>query len=99
MAPKLVLASEGSSEIERMRVKRLPMNIMKPVKVKEVVITKDDRYTIRGFVMTVCPVEKTESGKDFEVRLLRNREVIVTFVSVDGRKLYPKRGERLETLE
>ena len=99
MAPKLVLANKGLSEIERTRVKRLLMNIMKPVKVKEVVITKDDRYTIRGFVTTVCPVEKVESGKDFEVRLSRNHAVSVTFVSVDGRKLYPKKGQTLQTLE
>jgi len=99
MAPKLVPASESSSEIERVRVKRLLMNIMNPVKVKEVVITKDDRYTIRGFVTTVCPVEKVESGKDFEVRLSRNHVAIVTFVSVDGRKLYPKKGQRLQKLE
>jgi len=95
----MVLASEGSSEIERMRVKRLLMSIMKPVKVKEVVITKDDRYTIRGFVTTVCPVEKVESGKDFEVRLSRNHAVNVTFVSVDGRKLYPKKGQIPQTLD
>ncbi len=55
------------------------------------VITQVDRNTVRGVLMTICPVEKTESGRDFEVGLAENEGGPIKYVIVDGRRLLPSK--------
>ena len=56
---------------------------------KSLAITKSDGYTVEGVLLTVCPVERRQSGKDFEVDLAGNGESSVTYVIVDGERLRP----------
>jgi hypothetical protein len=86
----MVLASEGSSEIERMRVKRLLSDLLKPVKVKDITITSSNRYALHGRVRSYCPIEKTESWKDFDVSLEEGDPSKVGRVIVDAKKLFPR---------
>ena len=67
-------------------------DLLKPVKVKKVVVTKSDKYTVRGIVLMVCPLEKRESDRDFEIGLDGDATDRVQYVVVDGRRLFPKRG-------
>ena len=55
------------------------------------VITKMEGSTVYGVVITMCPIERRESGRDFEVGLAANHGSSITYVSVDGRRLIPKR--------
>jgi len=73
------------------RLKKLFRKLLKPLGVKSLVITHADRYTVRGVLMTVCPIEKRESGRDFEIGLEGKPGGSILYVSVDGRRLFPKR--------
>ena len=66
--------------------------LLKPLRVKSLVITRADKYAVRGIVLTECPIERRESGKDFEVELSGDDGGSITSVKVDGKKLKPLRS-------
>lgn len=76
---------------QRLRLTKLLRELMKPVILKRVIVTHSDRYAVRGIVLTVCPIEKREAGVDFEVVLEGNRPNSIQRVTVDGRRLFPRR--------
>ena len=53
-------------------------------------VTKSDSFRVRGIMVTRCPVEETESGKDFEIKLDERDPDVIRSVTVDGRRLLPK---------
>ena len=65
-------------------------DLMKPLKVTRLSITKADGTSVRGILMTACPLEKSEAAKDFEVRFSEDRRGL-TYAVVDGRILLPRR--------
>ena len=77
-----------------MRLRKLLRDLLKPATLKSLVITKADRYHVQGFLLMVCPVEKGEAGRDFEVGLTGNQRGEVTYVLVDGRRLLPRAAKR-----
>lgn len=83
---------EGAAQELQPRLKRLFRELLKPLRVKSLEITKADRYSARGVVLTVCPIEKRVSGKDFEVGLGADPLGSIEHVTVDGKRLYPKRS-------
>jgi len=85
------LAQEESARDLRLKVRKVLENLLKPVRVKSLTITKADRYTVQGILVTACPIEKTELGRDFEVGLAGDEESSIRYVTVDGRRLLPKR--------
>lgn len=90
----MVLREEHSDQELRLRLRREFKDLLKPIKVKDLEITHANRYAVRGVVLTVCPIERTESGKDFEVGLSQNREGAISYVLVDGKRLFPSRAKR-----
>jgi hypothetical protein len=72
------------------QLKKVLGGLLEPVKVKGIIVTNSGRYAIRGIVITECPVEKRESGKDFEIVLEENDPNAIQRVIVDGRRLLPK---------
>jgi hypothetical protein len=87
----LGLSEENTARDLQLRLRATFRDLLKPVRVKSVVITKAERNAVRGILMTACPIEKGESGKDFEVGLEGNKGGSITYVSVDGRRLIPRR--------
>lgn len=85
------LAEQETTRELQLKLRKVFKGLLKPVKVKSIVITKMDRYSVHGFLLTVCPIEKRESGRDFEVGLEGNKEGSILSVSVDGRRLLPRR--------
>ena len=79
------------------KLKRVLRDLLKPLKVKSLVITKSEKNTVRGIVMTVCPIEKRESGTDFEVGLADDEGGSIRYVLVDGRRLLPRRNKTRES--
>lgn len=75
-----------------MRTARTLADVLKPLKVKSLVITRADKYAVRGIVLTECPIERRESGKDFEVELSGDDDGSVASVKVDGKKLMLQRS-------
>jgi len=90
----MVLSEERPSRELELRVRRELRELLKPVKVKGLEITHVSRYNVRGVVLTVCPIERTESGKDFEVGLSQEAEAAISYVLVDGKRLFPSRAKR-----
>jgi len=88
----MALAEDESTRDVQLGLRKLLGDLLKPVRVKGLVITGSDKYTVRGFVVTVCPIEKTEAGRDFEVGLEGNHEGSILYVSVDGKRMLPKRA-------
>jgi hypothetical protein len=84
------VVQEESARDLQLGLRRMFKDLLKPVKVKSLVITKADRYTVRGIVLTVCPIEKREFGKDFEVGLGGDKGNSIRYVIVDGRRLLPR---------
>ena len=64
---------------------------------KRLIITSRDKYTVHGIALTECPIERTESGKDFEVGLDENDRGSIQYVSLDGRKVFPMRTKPKES--
>jgi hypothetical protein len=87
----VVLTEEESTQELQLRLTRVLKDLMKPVKVKSLTVTGADRYSVRGVLMTVCPIEKTVSGKDFEAGLAGNHRGSIRYVTVDGRRLLPRK--------
>jgi len=85
------LTEKDASRGLQLRLTKVFKGLLKPLKVKTLVITKSEGDTVRGIVMTVCPIEKRESGSDFEVGLAGNQIDSIRYVLVDGRRLLPKR--------
>jgi hypothetical protein len=85
------LTQDDSTRDMRPRLTKLLRDLLKPVKVKSLVITKTEGSTLHGVVMTVCPIEKRESGMDFEVGLEGNKGGTIRYVLVDGRRLFHQR--------
>jgi len=73
-------------------VTELLRGLLKPAEVRSLVITKSNKYTISGIVLTACPIEETESGRDFEIGLEGNGTGSVQYVTVDGRRVFPRRN-------
>ena len=71
-------------------MKNVLKDLLKPVKVKGLVVNIADESSVRGIVLTVCPIEKTLSGKDFEVFLAGDQEGSIRYALVDGRRFFPK---------
>lgn len=86
------LAQEEPSHDLEAELTKLLRDLLKPVKVKKVVITKSDKYTVRGILLMICPLEKRESDRDFEVGLGGDIAGPVRYIVVDGRRLFPKRS-------
>ena len=78
----------------QMRLRRVLKGLLKPAKVRSVVITKADKYRVQGVLLMVCPVEKMESGKDFEVGLAGDEDDGIKYVTVDGRRLFPRTARK-----
>jgi hypothetical protein len=87
------LTEEKSTRDLQLRPRRLLRDLMKPVRVKSLTITKADRYIVRGVPLTACPIERGESGRDFEVGLAGDEESSISYLVVDGRRLHPRRTE------
>ena len=69
--------------------------LLRPLVVKRIVVTRSDRYTVRGILLTECPIEKSESGRDFEVHMNVRDPTVIKSVTVDGRRVFPVRpGQR-----
>ena len=85
---------KGHPAISQHRLKELLGELLKPVAVKRVVVTGSDRYGVRGILTTMCPIERRESAKDFEVDLDGRGSDSIRQVKVDGRRLFPPRAER-----
>jgi hypothetical protein len=85
------LTEDESTRDLKLRLRKVLRDLLKPVKVKSVTITKADRYTVQGVLSTVCPIEKRESGRDFEVGLAGNKQGSIRYVMVDGRRLFPRK--------
>jgi hypothetical protein len=66
--------------------------LLKPVVLKRIVVTRSDRYSIRGILLTECPIEKRESGRDFEVHMNERNPSEIRSVTVDGRRVFPVRS-------
>jgi hypothetical protein len=62
---------------------------MKPAAVKKITFTSVTNDCVRGHLLTICPVEKRESSKDFEINLDAHDQTLVRLVTVDGRRFYP----------
>lgn len=87
------LTQEESTRDLQLRLRKVLRDLLKPVRVKSLTITKSDRYSVQGVLVTVCPVERSESGRDFEFGLAGGGESSITYVTVDGRRLFPKRSK------
>ena len=87
---ELVAAQAQSNHVLQGELEKKLGDLVKPLRVKDLVITKATTSTVRGVVLTECPIEKIESGKDFEVGLGQKKHAF-TYVIVDGRKLLPKK--------
>ena len=85
------LTEKVASQELKLRLTRVLKDLLKPVKVKSLVITKSEGNTVHGIVMTVCPIERRESGRDFEVGLEGSQGDSIRYVMVDGRRLPPRR--------
>ena len=85
------LTKEDTTRERKLNMKNVLKDLLKPVKVKGLVINKADESSVRGIVLTVCPIEKTLSGKDFEVFLAGDREGSIRYALVDGRRFFPRR--------
>lgn len=90
----MVLREEHSDQELRLKLRKELKDLLKPVRVRDVEITHANRYTVRGVVLTVCPIERTESGKDFEVGLSKDEEGAISYVLVDGKRLFPSKTKR-----
>ena len=73
-------------------VTELLRGLLKPAEVRSLVVTKSNKYTISGIVLAACPIEETESGRDFEIGLGGDSAGSVQYVTVDGRRVFPKRN-------
>jgi hypothetical protein len=87
----MVLTEDEATRDLQVRITKVLRDLLKPVRVESLAITRADKYLVRGVLTTICPIEKIESGKDFEVGLAGNKEGSISYVSVDGRRLFPRR--------
>ncbi len=85
------MKEKGASQDLELRLTKMLKNLLKPVRVKSLVITKSEWNTVHGIVITVCPIERIESGRDFEVGLAGDQEGSTRYVLVDGRRLLSRR--------
>ena len=85
----MALIHNGTGLIGETEVRKLLADVLKPIKVKQVTVTRSDNYCVQGVVLAYCPVEKRELGKDFDVELSGNGTSVAKVI-VDGRVLYPK---------
>ena len=88
------LTEEETTRDLQLRLRKVLKGLLKPATVRSVVITKADRYRVQGVLTMVCPFEKNESGKDFEVGLAEGQGGEIKYVTVDGRRLLPKVNRR-----
>jgi hypothetical protein len=86
-----------SNRALQLRLKKTLKVLLKPLKLKDLVITRADREIVCGILLTACPIERTVSGRDFEVGLSEGRGGQIRYVSVDGRRLLAARAGRRRT--
>jgi len=77
---------ESAPDLQR-KLTKLLRPLLKPLGVKRLIISNTDGTRVRGVVITVCPLEKKESGMDFEVGLEGNLGGSIKYATVDGRTL------------
>ena len=87
-------AHNGTLLSRQSDLERLLADFLKPLKVKQAIITRSDRYSVQGRVLVYCPVEKREAGKDFVVELSGDNFSSIVRVLVDGRTLYTVRSSK-----
>ena len=70
-------------------LRKLLRDLLKPAQVKKIKFTSFTGDTARGFLVTFCPIEKRESGKDFEIKMEEIDPHSIRYVVVDGRRIFP----------
>ena len=86
--PNEMVTTNGERELlPQPTVEALLVRLLKPLRVREVIVRKAGRYAIKGTVLTACMVERREFGEDFEIRMEEGRPGSVRSVIVGGRWL------------
>ncbi len=61
-------------------------DLLRPVRVKAVRITRVEPDVVSGFLLANCPVENLDYWRDFEVHLTSSGDGSVKYAMVDGRR-------------